>query len=126
MLVAAAVQYFRPLPVTAAASVVPAVEHYGTAPTFPWPAQGEAALFVDGIGQVGSFGGQSPLPMASTAKMMTALLVLEDHPLALNDPGPTITVTRADVNTYYADRNQGESVLPVAAGEQISQYQLLQ
>jgi serine-type D-Ala-D-Ala carboxypeptidase (penicillin-binding protein 5/6) len=126
VLVAAAIQYFRPLPATAAVSVVPAVEHYGTAPAFPWPAQGEAALVVDGIGQVGSFGGQSPLPMASTAKMMTALLVLEDHPLALNDPGPTITVTRADVNTYYADRNQGESVLPVAAGEQISQYQLLQ
>jgi D-alanyl-D-alanine carboxypeptidase (penicillin-binding protein 5/6) len=126
VLVAAAVQYFRPLPVTAAASVVPAVEHQGTAPTFPWPAQGEAALFVDGVGVVGSFGGQSPLPMASTAKMMTALLVLEDHPLALNEPGPTITVTRADVNIYYAERSQGESVLPVVAGEQLSEYQLLQ
>jgi D-alanyl-D-alanine carboxypeptidase (penicillin-binding protein 5/6) len=126
VLVAAAVQYFRPLPVTAATSVVPAVEHVGTAPVLAWPAQGEAALFVDGVGVVGSFGGQSPLPMASTAKMMAALLVLEDHPLALNEPGPTITVTRADVNTYYAERSQGESVLPVVAGEQISEYQLLQ
>jgi D-alanyl-D-alanine carboxypeptidase (penicillin-binding protein 5/6) len=44
----------------------------------------------------------------------------------LNEPGPTITVTPADVNTYYADRNQGESALPVVAGEQLSQYQLLQ
>jgi D-alanyl-D-alanine carboxypeptidase (penicillin-binding protein 5/6) len=126
LLVAAAVQYFRPLPVIAAASVVPPVEHLGTAPAFAWPAQGEAALFVDGVGVVGSFGGQSPVPMASTAKMMTALLVLEDHPLALNEPGPTITVTRADVNVYYAERNQGESVLPVVAGEQLSEYQLLQ
>jgi len=64
--------------------------------------------------------------MASTAKMMTALIVLEDHPLALNEPGPTITVTRADVNTFYAQRSQGESVLPVVAGEQLSEYQLLQ
>ena len=126
MLAAAAFQYFRPLPVTAATSVVPAVERLGTAPALPWPAQGKAALFVDGVGEVGSFGGQSPVPMASTAKMMTALLVLEDHPLALNEPGPTITVTRADVNNFYAERNQGESVLPVVAGEQLSEYQLLQ
>jgi len=126
VLAAAAFQYFRPLPVTAATSIVPSVERIGTAPALPWPAQGEAALFVDGVGEVGSFGGQSPVPMASTAKMMTALLVLEDHPLALNEPGPTITVTRADVNAFYAERNQGESVLPVAAGEQLNEYQLLQ
>ncbi len=126
MLAAAAFQYFRPLPVTAATSVVPPQLLLGTAPVLPWPAQGKAALYADGIGEVGSFGGQSPVPMASTAKMMTALLVLEDHPLALNEPGPAITVTRADVNTFFAERNQGESVLPVVAGEQLSEYQLLQ
>ncbi|MDQ6713881.1 MAG: D-alanyl-D-alanine carboxypeptidase [Candidatus Dormibacteraeota bacterium] len=126
MLAAAAFQYFRPLPVTAATSAVPAVERFGTAPTLPWPGQGEAALFVDGVGEVGSSGGRAPAPMASTAKMMTALLVLEDHPLAPNEPGPTITVTRADVNRYIAERNQNESVLPVVAGEQLSEYQLLQ
>jgi len=126
VLAAAAFQYFRPLPVTAATSVVPAAERLGTAPVFLWPAQGEAALFVEGVGEVGSSGGQSPVPMASTAKMMAALLVLEDHPLALNEPGPTITVTRADVNAFYAERNQGESVLAVVEGEHLSQYQLLQ
>ena len=75
---------------------------------------------------LGTSGGASPVPMASTAKMMTALLVLEDHPLALSEPGPVITVSRADVATYFAERNQGESVVPVAAGEQLSEYQLLQ
>ncbi len=64
--------------------------------------------------------------MASTAKMMTALVVLEDHPLALEQPGPLITVTPADVATFRAERAQSESVLPVAAGEQLSEYQLLQ
>jgi D-alanyl-D-alanine carboxypeptidase (penicillin-binding protein 5/6) len=126
VLAAAAFQYFRPLPVTAATSVVPAAERVGSAPVLPWPTQGKAALYVDSIGEVGRFGGPSPVPMASTAKIMTALLVLEDHPLALNEPGPTISVTRADVNTYYALRNQNESVLPVVAGEQLSEYQLLQ
>ena len=126
MLAAAALQYFRPLPVTAATSASPASERLGTAPALPWPAQGEAALFVEGVGEVGSSGGQSPVPMASTAKLMTAFLVLEDHPLALNEAGPAITVTRADVSTYLAERSQNESVLPVVAGERLSEYQLLQ
>lgn len=92
----------------------------------PWPTAGESALYLEGAGAVGTSGGQSPTPMASTAKMMTALLALEDHPLALGQPGPGIIVTRADVATFYAERNQNESVLPVAAGEQLSEYQLLQ
>ena len=126
MLAVAGFQYARPLPVTAATSIVPVAQRIGTAPALPWPAQGAAALVIDGLGPVGSSGGTAPLPMASTAKMMTALIVLEDHPLALNEPGPTITVTRADVNIFYAQRSQGESVLPVVAGEQVSEYQLLQ
>jgi serine-type D-Ala-D-Ala carboxypeptidase (penicillin-binding protein 5/6) len=126
VLAAGAFQYFRPLPVTAATSITPASERLGTVPAFPWPARGEAALSIDGVGELGSSGGQSPVPMASTAKMMTALLALEDHPLVLNQSGPVITVTRADVATFVAERNQNESVLPVVAGEQLSEYQLLQ
>ena len=64
--------------------------------------------------------------MASTAKIMTALVVLEDHPLALNEPGPVLTVSRADVATYVSERNANESVLPVVYGEQLTEYQLLQ
>jgi serine-type D-Ala-D-Ala carboxypeptidase (penicillin-binding protein 5/6) len=121
-----AFQYFRPLPTTAAAPIVSASQALGVTPALPWPTAGAAALYLDGAGAVGTSGGQSPAPMASTAKMMTALLVLEDHPLALGQPGPAIVVTRADVATFYAERNQNESVLPVAAGEQLSEYQLLQ
>jgi D-alanyl-D-alanine carboxypeptidase (penicillin-binding protein 5/6) len=126
VLATAGFQYFRPLPVTAASTVIPLAETIGAAPSLPWPARGEAALSVDGIGEVGSSGGPTPIPMASTAKMMTALLVLEDHPLAVNEPGPVITVTRSDVATYVNERSQNESVLPVVAGEQLSEYQLLQ
>ncbi len=91
----------------------------------PWPAKGQAALWVDGLGQVGLSGGTSPAPMASTAKVMTALLVLEDHPLVANAAGPILTVSQGDVNTYIGERNQNESVLPVVVGEQLSEYQLL-
>ena len=58
--------------------------------------------------------------------MMTALLMLEDHPLALGESGPTITISRADVATYISERSQNESVVPVVAGEQLTEYQLLQ
>ena len=126
MLAVAGFQYLRPLPVTAATSIVPVAQPVGTAPALPWPAQGAAALVIDGLGPVGSSGGAAPLPMASTAKMMTALIVLEDHPLALNDPGPVITVSRADVSAYISEQNQGKSVLPVVAGERLTEYQLLQ
>lgn len=111
---------------TAATAILPLTEELGLPPTLPWPARGAAGLYLEGGGALGTSGGASSLPMASTAKMMTALLVLEDHPLALNEPGPVITISRADVATYFAERNQGESVVPVAAGEQLSEYQLLQ
>jgi D-alanyl-D-alanine carboxypeptidase (penicillin-binding protein 5/6) len=119
-------QYLRPIPAIAATVAVAPSDRLGNPPALAWPARGAAAIFLDGFGEVGSSGPTSPLPMASTAKMMTALLVLEDHPLALNQPGPILTVSRADVNTFIAERNQGESVLPVSAGEQLTEYQLLQ
>jgi serine-type D-Ala-D-Ala carboxypeptidase (penicillin-binding protein 5/6) len=105
---------------------VPPVGSIGTGPALPWPQRGAAAMLIDGIGQVGSSGGPAPRPMASTAKIMTALLILEDHPLTVGEAGPVITVTRADVATFLSERNQGESVQPVVAGEQLSEYQLLQ
>jgi D-alanyl-D-alanine carboxypeptidase (penicillin-binding protein 5/6) len=126
VLAVGAFQYFRPLPTTAAAPIVPASERLGLAPALSWPTAGEAALYLEGAGAIGTSGGETPVPMASTAKMMTALVVLEDRPLALAQPGPVITVTQADVATYRMGLNQGASVLPVQAGEQLSEYQLLQ
>lgn len=121
-----AFQYFRPLPAVAATPVIAASQQIGTAPALPWPARGQAALFVDGLGMIGSSGGASPAPIASTAKIMTALLVLEDHPLAPGETGPVLTVTRTDVSTYFSELDQGESVVPVSAGEQLTEYQLLE
>ncbi|HYY45811.1 MAG TPA: D-alanyl-D-alanine carboxypeptidase, partial [Candidatus Angelobacter sp.] len=126
MLIVASFQYFRPLPAIVAAPVLTATEQLGAAAVLPWPARGQAALVIDGYGDVGSSGGNLAAPMASTAKIMTALIVLEDHPLALNEPGPVLTVSQADVATYFAERNEGKSVLPVSAGEQLTEYQLLQ
>src|SRR5437867_11201913 len=64
--------------------------------------------------------------MASTAKVMVALLVLERHPIGIDQPGPMVTVTAADVADYQRDVALDESSLPVVAGERLTEYQLLQ
>jgi D-alanyl-D-alanine carboxypeptidase (penicillin-binding protein 5/6) len=126
VLVIGAVQYLRPLPAVASSAAIHGPLTLGSTPAIPWPAQGKAALWVEGLGEIGNAGGLTPSPMASTAKVMTALLTLEAHPLPVDQPGPVLTVSRADVATYYAELNQGESVVPVSAGEQLSQHQLLE
>jgi D-alanyl-D-alanine carboxypeptidase (penicillin-binding protein 5/6) len=37
-----------------------------------------------------------------------------------------LTVTRSDVSTYFSELYQGESVVPVSAGEQLTEFQLLE
>jgi D-alanyl-D-alanine carboxypeptidase len=58
--------------------------------------------------------------------VMTAYLVLRDHPLRLGQEGPTITLTEDDVADTDRRRGQEESVVSVAAGEQLTERQALQ
>lgn len=58
----------------------------------PWPAEGQAAVKVVGSGDLGTFGPQKPVPTASVAKIMTAYVVLRDHPLKKGKTGPQIKV----------------------------------
>lgn len=86
----------------------------------PLPRTGQAALSVDGHGMTNS-PAAGPRPIASVAKAMTAYQVLQDHPLRPGDQGPTITVLASEAAAYRAARLAGESVIPVAAGERISE-----
>jgi D-alanyl-D-alanine carboxypeptidase (penicillin-binding protein 5/6) len=87
----------------------------------PWPSTGQAAVTVEGVTQVRTSGPESPVPIASLAKMMTALIILHDHPLQGQNPGPNLTVSAADMATYMADVAVQGSVLKVAAGEALSE-----
>jgi serine-type D-Ala-D-Ala carboxypeptidase (penicillin-binding protein 5/6) len=93
-------------------------------PNTVWPAHGQAALE---IGQSGIQAGpnQHPAPIASVAKVMTAYLVLRDHPLRPGEDGPTITLTEADVADTDRRRGRQESVVSVVAGEQLTELQAL-
>ena len=94
-------------------------------PSAVWPAYGQAAFVQGGQSQVHAGPNQHGAPIASVAKVMTAYLVLRDHPLGLGQDGPTITLTDADVADTDRRRGQGESVVPIAAGEQMTERQAL-
>jgi D-alanyl-D-alanine carboxypeptidase (penicillin-binding protein 5/6) len=97
----------------------------GALPRTVWPADGQAAVQI-GQSQVQAGPNQHATPIASVAKVMTAYLVLRDHPLRLGQDGPTITVTDADVADTDRRRRQQESVVSIAAGEQLTERQALQ
>ena len=95
-------------------------------PRTVWPAYGQAAFVQSGQSQVNVGPNQHAAPIASVAKLMTAYLVLRDHPLRIGESGPTITFTDADVADTDRRRHQEESVVPIAAGEQMTELQALQ
>jgi serine-type D-Ala-D-Ala carboxypeptidase (penicillin-binding protein 5/6) len=101
---------------------VPGPAPHGTV----WPARGQAAFVLAGQSLVRASPNQHAAPIASVAKVMTAYLVLIDHPLRPGEDGPTITLTATDVADTDRRRGQDESVVLVAAGEVLTERQALQ
>jgi len=108
------------------ATIAPTAVLAGPAPRPAWPATGEAAVEVEGLPPLGHSGPTTPEPIASLAKVMTAYVVLRDHPLASGHDGFSVTVGGSDVADYEQRLAQAESVVPVSLGEQLSERQLLQ
>jgi D-alanyl-D-alanine carboxypeptidase (penicillin-binding protein 5/6) len=92
----------------------------------PWPDSAQSMVQVAGLGVVGHSGGTRPVPIASVTKVMTAYVVLRDHPLRAGRSGPTITVTATEAAAYQRQKAAGQSLVRVAAGEAISERQALQ
>ncbi|MDB5166842.1 MAG: peptidase D-alanyl-D-alanine carboxypeptidase 1, D-alanyl-D-alanine carboxypeptidase [Candidatus Saccharibacteria bacterium] len=97
-----------------------------TEPSLPWPASGEAAISINGSQLRLNNAEQKAVPTASTAKVMTALCVLDKKPLRGNESGPTLTLTQADVDLYNAYIAKNGSVAAVAVGEKITERQALE
>ncbi len=123
----AGVQLLRPVPPMVLTTSVLAVRVVpGAAPRPDWPGQAQAAIGLPEVGLLGAHGGSQPVPIASLAKIMTAYLVLRDHPLPAGGSGPVITATAADEATYASDERQGQSVVQVALGEKLTERQALE
>ncbi|MCU7727021.1 D-alanyl-D-alanine carboxypeptidase [Actinoplanes sp. KI2] len=123
----AAVQLHRTLPAaTLTTTVASSLRIPGKLPTLPWPKAGSAELMIEGLGRLGGSGDNDPEAIGSVAKVMTAYLILKNHPLSGTDEGPAITVTAADVADYQSRIPSGQSLVKVAAGEKITEREALE
>jgi serine-type D-Ala-D-Ala carboxypeptidase (penicillin-binding protein 5/6) len=91
-----------------------------------WPAYGVSAADIGGFGAVAGPGATRPVPIASVAKVMTAYVVLHDHPLSGGGSGPDIAVKPSEAAAYPSQVRDGDSLVPVAAGETITERQALE
>jgi D-alanyl-D-alanine carboxypeptidase (penicillin-binding protein 5/6) len=90
-----------------------------------WPQRGQAALVL-GNGRPVVSPREQLAPIASLAKVMTAYLTLKRYPLSGAQDGFAITVTAAQAQAEVQDAAQGQSVVMVRAGEELSERQLLE
>jgi len=93
--------------------------------TLPWPTVGEAAVAIPDIGFDMPSAPEVSVPVASLTKLMTAYIILHDHPLRLGQNGPMVTISQADIDDYDTDTVSDESNAQVALGEQISEKDLV-
>jgi serine-type D-Ala-D-Ala carboxypeptidase (penicillin-binding protein 5/6) len=91
-----------------------------------WPAEGEATVAVEGVGNLGSTGGQKPVPIASVAKVMTAYLTLKQFPLEPGEQGFKVRITPAQVAEEKERVALDQSTVAVRAGETLTERQLLE
>ncbi len=91
-----------------------------------WPAIGTSAAGVSGYGVTDGPGATRRVPIASVAKLMTAYVILRDHPLSANGAGPDITVEPSEAAAYPSQVADGDSLVAVAAGETLTERQALE
>ncbi|GAA2320029.1 hypothetical protein GCM10010234_78290 [Streptomyces hawaiiensis] len=124
VVVFAVVQSVRPLPTpTLELTAKDSYTFEGGKVDIPWPADGQAALDVQGIGTFGSSGEQKPVPIASVAKVMTAYVILRDHPLKSGEDGPKIDIDQTAQD--QSDAGQ-ESTVDVTKGDKITEREALE
>ncbi|MFF8958841.1 serine hydrolase [Streptomyces sp. NPDC014894] len=126
LIVFAAAQVLRPLPeprLTLTAE--PSYTFEGGRLGLPFPGEGQGAVEVEGVGMVGTYGAQKPVPIASVTKTMTAYLILRDHPITGKQNGEKIAIDRR-ADEEYEKGEDSESVEPVEEGQEYTQREMLQ
>ncbi|MFF3978375.1 serine hydrolase [Streptomyces sp. NPDC001828] len=124
LVVFAVVQIMRPLPDPKLALTSKATYSFdGGALDLPWPAEGQSAVAVDGVGSLGTHGEQKPAPLASVAKTMTAYVILKGHPISGKQEGDKITV---DQQAEDDAKKPDESTAPIRKDQQFTEKQMLE
>ncbi|HXQ63011.1 MAG TPA: hypothetical protein VN796_11815 [Acidimicrobiales bacterium] len=114
-----------PAPVVRLAVATTSAAASGDPPKLPWPMTGEAAVAVPDRGLLIQSGPEDPVPVASLTKIMTAYLILRDHPLSPTTQGPTVALNDDDQNEAQDDEVSGATEVPVQPGEVLTERQLL-
>ncbi|WP_223768389.1 D-alanyl-D-alanine carboxypeptidase family protein [Streptomyces huiliensis] len=133
LIVFCVVQAFRPLPDASLVRGKQAAYTFGGEKfDMKWPTEGQSAAKVLGVGDLGTYGPQKPVPTASMAKVMTAYIVLRDHPLKMRksggqdvpEQGPSVTIdARAEKEGEAKDES---AIRGLKAGQTFSEYDMLQ
>jgi len=126
LLALVAAQMVRPPPsarlrlVTAPSHVVP-----GTL-SLPWPSAGQAVVEVDGLGRMGGSGPLQPTPTASVAKVMTAYVFLQEHPLPSGQEGPVYRVSAEEAARLPWRVAREETHVDVVANQPFTEREALE
>ncbi|MFJ7988923.1 D-alanyl-D-alanine carboxypeptidase family protein [Streptomyces sp. NPDC096351] len=124
LIVFAIVQMVRPLPAPQLTlSAAPTFSFQGGDLKLPFPAEGQGAVEVEGVGSMGTYGAQKPAPIASVTKTMTAYVILRDHPLKGSQKGPEIEIDQKAADQGKAEH---ESTAAVQKGQTYSEKELLE
>ncbi|MGD6752817.1 D-alanyl-D-alanine carboxypeptidase [Streptomyces sp. BH105] len=122
------IQAVRPLPTPSLSLTADSTYSFdGDKASLPWPGEGQGWMDVQGIGTMDNFGKQTPVPIGSVAKSMTAYIVLKDHPLKAGVDGPSINIdaTAEKEGGYDADGQNESTLNTVKEGDKISQKDAL-
>lgn len=115
-----------PIP-SAEATIAEPVPDARPAVALDWPTDTASAIGAVGFdGVLDSHGTAAPLPIASISKVITALVVLDEHPIADGEQGPSLTFGASDVALWDGYRRDGGKTEPVEAGLELTQRQVLQ
>ena len=118
-------QYQRPIPdaeiveVSRQEAIVPASSEIA------WPESSQISVAISGVGVLRETPNQQSQPIASLVKMMTAYVILKNHPLNPGEPGPEVTFAPQHVQNYLTRAANAESVVPVRAGATMNERDLL-
>ncbi|MER8100103.1 hypothetical protein [Kitasatospora sp. NPDC094016] len=117
-------QLLRPLPdAKVRMSAAGSFSFAGDPLDLAWPAKGQSAAEVVGVGSLGSSGQETPSAIASVTKVMNAYLILQKFPLKKGESGPKITV---DKQAAQESGNVDESRVTLTEGQVLTEYQALE
>ena len=121
-----AARYAEPLPPPHLSLRLPPGDLVGTiGPAVTPPVAGDFVLSDSATGVRAAHLPDQVAPMASIAKTMTALALLQAYPLQPEVQGPGVTVIGADVQALQAVERAGGTFLPVQVGQVLTERDLL-